>query len=160
MSDVEELKQTARAIVLRKLNSAARTRVELQQALAKAEIPLQVEREVLDRFCEVGLIDDVEYAQAFTRGRVRAGWGKRVIRMRLREKGIDAELAENTLIDISDDDELAQAIRLVERRWPRLESLDALIRNRRLYAMLARRGFGTELISAAIANVVEREAVE
>ncbi|MCH9817070.1 MAG: recombination regulator RecX [Actinomycetia bacterium] len=155
--DPEELKERARAIALRKLASASRTRVELQQALAKAEIPPEIEREVLDRFTEVGLIDDPSYANAFAAGRARAGWGKRVIRMRLRDKGIDPELAEVALTEITEDDERVQATRLVERRWPRLVRQDAHVRNRRLYAMLARRGFSSDVISAAIAEVAERE---
>ena len=155
--DPVETKEKARAIALRKLASAPRTRAELQQVLAKAEIPPEIEREVLDRFTEVGLIDDPSYANSFAAGRARAGWGKRVIRMKLRDKGIDPDLAEEVLTEISEDDELAQAIRLVERRWPRLASQDVHVRNRRLYAMLARRGFSSDVISAAIADVAQRQ---
>src|SRR5262249_23857501 len=53
----------ARAICLRLLAQRARTRAELAQALRRRGVPDGAAGSVLDRFAEVGLIDDAALAQ-------------------------------------------------------------------------------------------------
>ena len=64
----------ARAVVLRQLTGAPKSRKQLQEALTRKGCPPEVAREVLDRFVEVGLVDDEAYAQAFIRSK-QAGRG-------------------------------------------------------------------------------------
>ena len=53
----------ARTIVLRKLTAAPRTRAQLADDLRRrATCPDEVAEQVLDRFTEVGLIDDPAFA--------------------------------------------------------------------------------------------------
>jgi regulatory protein len=76
------------------------------------------------------------------------------VRLRLRRKGyprseIDAALDRLTTAKLLDDATLLD--HLAQRRARTLRGLDPLVRRRRLYAFLARRGYGSE----AIARVLE-----
>ena len=53
----------ARDIVLRQLTHSPKSRLQLRQKLIEREIPEDVADSVLDRFEEVKLIDDAEFAQ-------------------------------------------------------------------------------------------------
>lgn len=54
--------QVAQTIVLRRLAVAPRTRSDLAKDLVKRDIPADVIASVLDRFEELGYIDDEAYA--------------------------------------------------------------------------------------------------
>ena len=85
----------ARAVVLRQLTGAPKSRKQLEDALTRKGCPDDVAAEVLDRFEQVGLVDDEAYAQAFVRSK-QAGRGlaRRALSHELRAKGVDDELGE------------------------------------------------------------------
>ena len=61
---------------------------------------------MLDRFTEVGLIDDAEYARMLVRTRhAERGLSRRAIAVELRRRGIDDELAGDALEQVDADDE-------------------------------------------------------
>ena len=84
----------ARQILLRRLTDQPRSRAELAKALAKRRVPDDVATRVLDRFTEVGLIDDAAFARSWVESRQR---GRGLARGRspheLRTKGVDRETA-------------------------------------------------------------------
>ena len=67
----------AREIALRRLSVRARSRKELAQDLKSRDVPAEAAAAVLDRFAEVGLIDDAAFAEEWVeaRGR-RSGAGR------------------------------------------------------------------------------------
>jgi len=96
----------ARAIALRLLTSSARSRSQLAEAMARKDVPDDVAQRVLDRFTEVGLIDDAEYARMVVRTRhAERGLSRRAIAVELRRRGIDDELAGEALEQLYSDDE-------------------------------------------------------
>ena len=149
----------ARTIVLRRLTASARTRAQLAQSLADKEIPDDVAESVLDRFTDLGLIDDADYAAAFADSRrTRSGWSRRAIAAKLRERGVDRELIDGVLATVGPDDEFASALALGRRKWAQ-GSVPDDTRRRRLVAMLARRGYRHEIVSSVLATL-EREGSE
>lgn len=147
--------QVARTILLRRLESAPRTRHELRDLLLSRGVPEDVADRVLDRFCDVGLINDAEYARMWVDSRHRTrGSARSVLRQELRRKGIDAELAEAALEQIDTEDERERARDLVRVKARGLTRLDPAARTRRLVGMLQRRGY-----SAGVAYAVVREEV-
>src|SRR3954468_2138977 len=91
----------ARAIALRLLTGAARSRAQLADAMARKDVPDAVARKVLDRFTEVGLIDDQEFARMLVRTRhSERGLSRRAIAVELRRRGIDDELAGSALEEV------------------------------------------------------------
>lgn len=146
----------ARSIVLRRLNAMARTRKDLYDDLVSREIPETVANEVLDRFTELGLIDDAQYAQMFVASRQRSrGTAKPVLRQELRRKGVPDEEIIDALADISPEAEYELARLLVEKKMPSLARYDSATQQRRLMNLLMRRGY-----SGAVAASLVREAVQ
>lgn len=136
----------ARAIALRQLTSSPKSRKQLADKLAAREVPVEVAQIVLDRFEEVQLIDDAEFAKMWVRSRAQSrSLAKGALRRELSEKGISKELADEALAQLSDDDEVSAAEQLVRRKLRTTvdlqdrEARDKLCR--RLVSMLARKGY-------------------
>ncbi|MDQ3424224.1 MAG: recombination regulator RecX [Actinomycetota bacterium] len=132
----------ARTIVLSRLTARPRTRAELEQTLAKKLVPAQVARGVLDRFEQVGLVDDAAFARAWVESR-RTGRGlaRRALAQELRRRGVDDEVAREALDEIDPEHETELARTLVRRKLRTTRALERHTRVRRLAAMLARRGY-------------------
>lgn len=145
----------ARRILLTRLTDQPRTRAELAAHLATKGVPAEVATRILDRFTEVGLIDDAAYARAWIGSRLAGrGLARRALAAELRRKGVPDEIARAALDEVDPDDEIEAARRLVRRKLRTTAGLAPQVRTRRLVAMLARKGFG-----AGIAYAVVREEV-
>jgi len=154
-SPAADPEQVARTIALRRLESAPRTRAELAATLAKRGVPTQVADRVLDRFTEVGLIDDAAFAQAWVTSRHHGrGLGRRALSSELRRKGVDPHLIEQACSSLDAEDERARARQLAARKSQSLLGVDHRKALGRLAAMLVRRGY-----SAGLAYEVAREAL-
>ena len=150
----------ARSIVLRRLTIAPRSREELRKSLCEREVPVDVQEEVLSRFTELGLIDDVAMAGSFVAHKSKEGRGRRAIAHKLRARGISDDTIAEALSGVTDEDELQQATALVERRWPRMAHLERAVRIRRLTGMLSRRGYLGHTVSTAIMQFEGRHSEE
>nr|WP_232021662.1 regulatory protein RecX [Pseudonocardia autotrophica] len=146
METPAEQEARAKEICLRLLTDRARSVKELGDALRRKEIADEVAHRVLERFDEVGLVDDKAFADQWVRSRHRhRGLGKRAIALELHRKGIDRDVADEALTEIDDDSERDRARELVVRR---LRSLPVGTREqrqstaRKLVGMLARKGYG------------------
>lgn len=136
----------ARGIVLRQLTSSPKSRLQLERKLAERKVPEDVAAAVLDRFEEVQLVNDAEFAEMWVRSRSQTRkLAKGALRRELAEKGIDPETAASALGQLSDEDEEAAARHLVERKLrPGVDLTDRAERDkaaRRLASMLARKGY-------------------
>ena len=142
---------TARQIVLRQLDTAPRSRAQLEQKLSQRGCPPDVAAAVLDRMSEVGLVDDQAYAQMLVRSQ-QAGRGlaRRALAHELRAKGIEDDLAHEALASISDTDERDRARTLVDKKLRAMHGLGLEVQTRRLAGMLARKGYATGVACAVI----------
>jgi regulatory protein len=156
-----EPESVARAVALRMLNGAPRSRAELAAAMARKDVPTEVAETVLDRFTEVGLIDDAEYARMLVRTRHgERGLARRAIGVELRRRGVDDEVAAEALADIHDDDEEQAARALVRRRLAATRGLDAQTRSRRTFAALGRKGYAPSLIGRLVREELVAEGTQ
>jgi regulatory protein len=146
----------ARRILLDQLTGQPRSRSELARSLAKKRVPEPLAARLLDRFEEVGLVDDAAFAREWVRSRQSSrGLARRVLAQELRRKGVDDQTARDALDEVDPQDEVESARRLVHRKLRGMASLDRDVVIRRLTGMLARKGY-----SASLAFRVVREAVE
>lgn len=150
----------ARAIVLRQLTNSPKSRFQLSQKLSERNIPHDVSEAVLDRFEEVKLIDDAEFAQLWVHSRsMSKSLARGALQRELAEKGIAPELAQAALEQIDDDTERGQAKELVQRKIR--VSLDLSEKperekyTRRWVAMLARKGFNPSLAYQVVGEAIE-----
>ncbi len=146
----------ARTIALRKLTAAPKTRAQLADAMARGGVPDDVTDATLDRFAELGLVDDAEFARQWARSR-QAGRGlaRRALAYELRQRGVDDDLVKDALDDPELGDELDTARELVRRRLaaarPRLsDPIERERQARRALGMLARKGYGGGVAARAV----------
>ncbi|MGH3546005.1 MAG: regulatory protein RecX [Mycobacteriales bacterium] len=146
----------ARLICLQQLERKPRTRAELEQILLRRQIPDAAATAVLDRFVEVGLIDDAAYARQWVEQRHRSrGSSGRLLRTELHRKGIAPEQIAAALQQLHSADEEAAALALVERKLAGLARYDVATRTRRLVSLLARKGYSGELAYRVVRQVLE-----
>jgi len=144
----------ARNIVLNQLNFMPRSRKELETTLAKRNIEPDVAKAVLDRFEEIGMVDDAAFAELLIRSRCNTKRVSRsVLRQQLRQKGVDQEIIEAALMVVSDADELRMATELVERKARAMSRLEPEVRKRRLFGLLARKGYNTSIALRVIQDL-------
>lgn len=154
----ENPEESARATVLRRLASAPRTRKDLAEDLSRRGIPDEIIERVLDRFTEVGLIDDAEYARLWVTSRHRSkGTARSCLKHELRAKGITDRDAFEALGEIDDDAERARGVALVRSKMMSTSRLEPAARARRLMRMLLRRGYrqseAVSIVKEAVAEV-------
>lgn len=131
----------ARTILLDQLTGRARSRRELADKLADKGVPDDVATRLLDRFEEVGLVDDDAFARSWVAGRhAGKGLGRRVLAQELRRKGVDDEVVKGALEELDPDEETEAARSLVRKRLRSLSGVDDVTATRRLVGMLARKG--------------------
>lgn len=141
----------ARKILLDQLTGQARTRSELAGRLAKKNVPDDVAKRLLDRFEEVGLINDAAFAREWVASRQPGkGLAGRALAQELRRKGIDDEVAREALDTIDPADEEQAARLLVRKKLRSLTRVDDITATRRLVGMLARKGYGPSMAYAVV----------
>ena len=132
----------ARKIILDQLSVKARSRHELEERLARRNVPEDVTGRLLDRFEEVGLVDDEAFARAWVEGRQRSrGLARTALAVELRRKGVDDETTRTVLAEVDPDDEEEAARVLVRKRLRTMRGVDDQVIARRLVGMLARKGY-------------------
>jgi regulatory protein len=145
----------ARAIALRQLTMAPRSRAQLRQAMDRKLVPADVAEQVLGRLGEVNLVDDAAFAEGYVRYRQRErGLARRALAYELRSKGVDDETASAALEELDPEAETEVARELVRRKLKATRGLDSATRIRRLSGMLARKGY-----PAGTAITVVRDAL-
>lgn len=151
----------ARKILLDALTGQARSRKELADKLAKKDVPADLAAALLDRFEEVGLVDDEAYARAWIASRQPGkGLARRALAQELRRKGIDDEVAREALDEIDPADEDAAARALVRKKLRTVRGLDQQKATRRLVGMLARKGYGAGMAFAIVKDELGRDGLE
>lgn len=144
--------------MLRKLTAAPRTRAQLADDLAARLVPDDVSERVLDRFTEVGLIDDAAYAEAWVRTRhAGRGLSRRALAHELRHKGVDDEIIDKAVDAIGSDDEKTAAEALVARKLSATHGLAYDARVRRLAGMLGRKGYSSGLALRVVRDALSAE---
>lgn len=147
--------QVARTIALRRLTAAPRTRAELRADLVQRGVSADLADKVVDRFTEVGLLNDAEYARRWVESRQRTrGSARSLLRRELRHKGIGDDEAQAALAQIDVDSERERARELVERRLAGLGRLEPERQARRLVGLLVRRGYPAGMAQAVVREVL------
>lgn len=136
----DELLQTVRNIGLRRLTRSPMSRYQFEQYLLKRNVPLEAVTQVADRFEEIKLLDDQEFAAMWVRTRrsIR-GTGWRVLRQELKQKGIPAEIIETFALN-DPVIEYEMAVEIATKKFRSLSQLDRDVIWRRLTGFLIRRG--------------------
>jgi regulatory protein len=152
--------ELAREICLRQLAVRPRTRAELATALTRRGISEESATEVLDRYDEVGLIDDAAFARAWVTSRHQGkGLARRALANELRQRGVDSDIASEALGELDETTEGETARVLVERKLRTARGApDAVFR--RLVGMLARKGYPPGVAIRAVKDALAAQSAE
>ena len=140
--------QQAETIALYALAPRARSRAELHALLLKRDVSEENASAVLDQLELQGLLNDLEFAGLWAESRVRQKkLSKRAIAQELKVKGVSADIIEETIDGIDDEDEYAMAFTLAERKYRSCSHLDPEVAYRRISGLMARKGFSHSVTS-------------
>ena len=150
-----EAADAAKQVLLRRLSNAPRTRKELAKDLKDKDISDEVANVALDRFEEVGLINDQALASNYVSSQhERKGLGKNALRQQLRAKGISDDMALEAISQISDDQEFQAAFALACKKIRSLQRDDAKTQLRKIVGVLARKGYSSNLAFRVAKEVI------
>lgn len=123
---------------------------QLREKLKGSGFTPESAQRACDRLKEGRYLDDARLSENIVRQKMKAG-GPRKIAALLRQKGIEEETAREALVAMDDGAQLQSALGLA-RRYLRGKSLEPREAARRCGAYLARRGFGWDVIRAALSQ--------
>jgi regulatory protein len=130
----------ARELALRFLDRRTRTREELLAHLRQRGVPDELSESIICRFQETGLIDDQGLAERWVASR-QAAKSARQLQAELVRRGVDRDVAASAARVVGADVEEAAMLKLINRRALAMGGLPVEVKQRRLMAQLARRGY-------------------
>lgn len=143
--------EVARTIVLNSLTAAPKTRAQLAELLAKRGVPDDVARACLDRFEELRLVDDAEYARMWVRSRhEHKGLSRRALALELQRRGVDRAFIDEALELVDDESELVAAMEVAARKARSTTGLPYPTRYRRVLSAVQRKGYSSSVATAAV----------
>ena len=150
-----EAADAAKQVLLRRLSNAPRTRKELAKDLKDKDISDDVANLALERFEEVGLINDQALASNYVSSQhERKGLGKNALRQQLRAKGVSDDVALEAVSQISEDQEFQAAFALACKKIRSLQRDDAKTQLRKIVGVLARKGYSSNLAFRVAKEVI------
>ncbi len=148
--DDDPLYEKARQNALRYLSYRGRSIEEVRSKLTEKGFDDAVIKKVVDRFIDLGYLDDENFAKQWARNlAVSRLWGDRKIERTLLEKGISRDLIKDAIAETREEKDERRAIEeLVEKRLRRESECEVFSYKgkRRLAQSLAGRGFPVGLI--------------
>ena len=127
------------------LSRRPHSRKELKDKLLRRGVSEEDAEDCVAWLAERGFLDDEEYAGAVARHYAAKGYGAGRVRSELQRRGIDRELAADTLSDLPDNAGKIDAF--LARKLTDVNDREAV---RKVSAALFRRGFSWEEIRAAL----------
>ncbi|MEY2827519.1 MAG: hypothetical protein RLZZ183_638 [Actinomycetota bacterium] len=156
ISEEIDQNQIAKQVLLRRLSNAPRTRKELAQDLKKKKIEEDIAKQALDRFEELGLINDQTYSENFVANtHERRKLGKKALKQQLRSKGVSEETANQAVLQISDEDEFKSALALALKKIRSIQNDDPQTQIRKIVSLLARKGYSSSLSFQVAKQVID-----
>ncbi|MBC7526844.1 MAG: regulatory protein RecX [Chthonomonadaceae bacterium] len=158
--DSERLEE-ARKIALKFLAGTARSAVEIERRLSRADFEPEYIEAVIEEAKSRGWVDDTAFAQAWVEDRAdRKGYGKTRLAQEMRGKGLDKETISDALGEIAPEAETQRAKDVAQSRWDKihrdgLDSATVYAEKQKLSQFLLRRGFSYPIVRQVIAEVTQ-----
>ena len=146
----------AKSDALRLLSFRPRSVEELRGKLrVKKYAPGTIDN-VIEVLRKQGLLDDEKFAKLYSNARVHASpRGIRQVEQELKKKGLSNDLIQRTVANLHDYDEKKTAYELAHRRFEKMTGISAVKKKTRIYGLLKRRGFQTDVIFAVLKDLFQ-----
>lgn len=137
------------------MSARDRTEKELRSRLTQAGFNDDIVAETVAWCRRLGYVDDARFARSWVEYRLlHSPSGRRRLELELREKGVSDDIIDATLSEMLPYElEQRLCIEAAQKRSRRYTEQPKEVRERRLAAFLARRGFSYEHIRTALAQV-------
>lgn len=124
------------------LTSSSKTKKELITKLKQKKFSQESINYAMSFVDEYGFIDEENIAQRLVEGKYkRKKYSKRAMMSRLKQKGIDSSIVEDSLSDIDDEEEYENAMYFAQKKYKSLSNKDGETIKRKIYSALTYRGF-------------------
>lgn len=141
---------------VRMLAERSCSRREIERKLTLARFDPDVTDLVLFKLEKENLLNDREFAVQWVHSRSRK-YGASRIRQELRTKGIDGDIASEILEDLSEEEQLCQAVALAVKKIRSLQSsCEEKKWKQRITAFLVRRGYSWDLALKAFEEAMRQ----
>ena len=141
----------ANTIALNALVARAKSKGELLAHLKKRGVEDDVAQATIFRLQESGLVNDSEFAKAWTQSRhTSKKLSKRIIAGELRTRGVDQSSIDEALDEIDDESEYRTAFSLGMKKYNTMSRLEPEVQIRRIQSLLQRKGFSFPTIARVI----------
>lgn len=133
-----------------------RTEGEIREKLGRAGYPDACVDRVIEKLYAEELLDDEAFARHWTQSRTHK-YGRKRLNQELVRRGVDRETAEAAVGQLSDEEQLADAVRLTGKYLARTHGdMDRKLYQRTL-AMLARHGYDADIARKALETIARGE---
>lgn len=137
------------------LSYRPRSEKEVRDKLKKKQVEFQIIEKIIAKLKEKKFINDEEFARMFLENRLRfKPRSTRLIKLELKQKGIDPEIINN--LQLAVDNDLESAKKLVEKRIERVRNLPKQEIYQKLGRYLASKGFSWDTIKKAIDEMLDK----
>ena len=140
-------------LVLRFLSYRSRSRQEITSYLqrqTKHPSNQEIINQVLDKISQFNLLNDNSFTQEWIRSRLKKGKGPRLIRLELKQKGIEIETINQHLNQVPFEKLLDSAIQLLNRKSRQLKHSNSYQHRAKMSQYLYSRGYSQPIINQAI----------
>ncbi len=132
------------------LSYRVRSVKEIRDYLKKHKTPPEITATIIERLIDLKLLDDHTFAKTWVENREAfRPRSKRVLRIELRQKGINEEIIRQVLEPVNDQ---KSAIRLASKQSRKYAGLEWFEFRKKLSAFLARKGFDYGTISPIVSQ--------
>ena len=120
---------------------------EMRDKMKRWGLDETVQNRVIDRLTKERYIDQERYARAFVNDKIRYNkWGRRKVQQALWQKGIDNDIQQRILDEISDNEYLAVLRPLLKQKRKSIRAASAYEENQKLVRFALGRGFTFDII--------------
>lgn len=150
----------AKSAALSYLSYGLKSSKEVKDYLAKKKYSTSIQEKVVEQFIKTGLIDDLYYAKAFTRDKLKLNhYGPIRIQMELKKKGIDEAFIDETLKEVSKEILIETAYEASIKKIHSLKNKSNFQKKQKIYQFLSYKGFDYDTIMSAWSKLQENADV-
>lgn len=147
----------AMEISLKALTRASYTEHQLREKLKNKHIQYDAIDETINKLKGYNYINDERFAEIFVSDNINLGKSKAEIRQKLKQKGVDVNISDDALEEYSNEDEVLNIKKFIEKNNNILKSHPPQIRKIKLTEKAMRHGYPMDLVKNQIETILEYE---
>lgn len=131
---------------------------EMREKMRRWELSEEAQTRILNRLVSERYIDDVRFARAFVKDKVKYNkWGRRKVEQALWQKHIDEDIRQQVLDEIADEDYVLVLRPMLQQKRKSIKANSDYELNGKLILFAVSRGFTMDIIKQCISVSDEDE---